>query len=178
MGCKHNDTDHRPGAIDVAPETEALLPGSAHPFCSALESWYRWQKHAATDADQGSYQANRRQTRRTKPQQPPQNKQAHKGRNTSDPRCIAQRETPPRIDGPKHHNRGHLQQPEQPNEHAKERTMRSNDFGFHRAEQVIIQVWITSLLSKCPASRDEGFVFIKAVLALAAVLVKQIPAIC
>ena len=30
-----NDTDHRPGAPDARHETEALLPGSVHPFCWA-----------------------------------------------------------------------------------------------------------------------------------------------
>jgi hypothetical protein len=49
------------------------------------------------------------------------------------------------------------------------------------AQPVIIQVWISThfgVLSKRPPSADEGFVFIKAVLALAAVLVKQILARC
>ena len=48
-------------------------------------------------------------------------------------------------------------------------------------QPVIIQVWISThfgVLSKRPPSADEGFLFIKAVLALAAVFVKQIPARC
>ena len=58
------------------------------------------------------------------------------------------------------------------------------DFISHaldEAQPVIIQVWISThfgVLSKRPPSADEGFVFIKAVLALAAVLVKQILARC